>query len=51
MKKNLQNQFGTTGIADAGAYGRVHAGPTSLRHRFATPMGVAGTPSGDEQLR
>jgi hypothetical protein len=47
---NLKNQFGTTGVADAGAYGRVQAGPASLRHLIATPMGVPG-PAGDEQLR
>ena len=50
MKINSMNQFGTTGVADAGAAVRVNEGPAALRHRLTTPFGVPG-PAGDEQLR
>lgn len=50
MKINSKNQFGTTGVADAGAAQRVYEGPASLRHLVETPMGDPG-PAGDEQLR
>ncbi len=51
MKTNSMNQFGTTGIADAGVYGHVvEASPSKMGLLTATPQGVPG-PAGDEQLR
>lgn len=50
VKINTKSQFGTTGVAGAGAAVRVHEGAEFLRHLVMTPIGVPG-PAGDEQLR
>jgi len=50
VKINSKNQFGTTGVADAGVYGRAIFRVRSTGHLMATPKGVPG-PAGVEQLR
>jgi len=50
VKINSKNQFGATGVADAGVYGRAISRVRSTGHLMATPEGVPGR-AGDEQLR
>jgi hypothetical protein len=50
VKTNETNQFGLTGVVDAGVDARFHAAPAYLRRLMVTPIGVPG-PAGDEQLR
>ncbi len=50
MKTNENNQFGTTGVADAGVDVRAHEVTAYPRRLMVTPIGVPG-PAGDEQLR
>lgn len=50
MKTSQMNQFGATGIADAGVDTRAHALNADPRRLLVTLIGVPG-PAGDEQLR
>jgi hypothetical protein len=50
VKTNEWNQFGATGVADAGADARAHVATAFTRRLMVTPIGVPG-PAGDEQLR
>jgi len=50
VNTNEANEFGTTGVADAGVDVRAHAVAAFPRRLMVTPIGVP-SPAGDEQLR